>query len=78
MSCCLWTAAAPTSNEEAPVPQTALERVKGIHALWMRGSSSGTGMGKHGASLLQISSQLTKPSLLNTMSLGLEGARSRS
>ena len=56
--CFLCTLLRPSKREEAPVPHAALEQAKGRQVLLIRRSLLDTGMGKHGASLWHMSSQL--------------------
>jgi len=74
--CSLLTPESPTSREGEPVPHTPLERVKGKQSLDILGSSSGTAIGKQGATFSHVESHIAPE--LNEMSLGVMGARSRS
>ena len=74
--CSLQMGVAPTTREEGPVPHTPPDRVKGRHSPVSRGSSSGTGMGKHGAELSQCESHMAP--VLKATSLGVPEARSMS
>lgn len=74
--CSLLTAEFPTSRELEPVPHTPPERVKGKQSLDILGSSSGTEIGKHGATFVHVESHIAPE--LKDMSLGVMGARSRS
>ena len=73
--CFLCTLLRPSKREEATVPHTALERVKDRQVLLIRGSLLDTGMGKHGASLWHMSSQLDSMvgyEMSNTMTMALD------